>query len=162
QMSTPAAIVDVGSNTIRLLVGRAGDGCVVRVYTEGSRVGLGREIEASGAISEAKIEEAATVVARLCRAARAKGAESGDGLGTAPGRQAANAERLLEAVGRAAKQEPQVLSREDEGRLAFAGAVAAAPTDAKVVAVVDLGGASTEVAVGRPEAGAVWIRSFDI
>jgi exopolyphosphatase/guanosine-5'-triphosphate,3'-diphosphate pyrophosphatase len=56
----------------------------------------------------------------------------------------------------------RILSAAEEARLAFAGAVAAAEPKAGLVAVVDLGGASTEIAVGRPESGPAWLRSVDM
>jgi exopolyphosphatase/guanosine-5'-triphosphate,3'-diphosphate pyrophosphatase len=159
----PLAVVDVGSNTIRLLVGcPSDDGGVDPVFTEGVRVGLGHEIETDGAIPAEKLDEAADVVAELCRLARANGAESVDLLVTAPGRQAENADELLAGLRDATGLEPTVLSREEEGRLAFTGALSAAPPAAPALAVVDLGGASTEVAVGRPDAGVSWVRSFDL
>lgn len=157
----PCGVVDLGSNTIRLLVGRADDGCVEPVLTRRFRVGLGRDIEESGAIPSARITEAALAVGQLCQLGRKEGADLRV-LVTAPGRQAANADELLAAVRKAAGQEPEVLSREEEGRLAFLGAVAASPPTAPVVAVVDLGGASTEVAVGRSDGDVAWVRSFDV
>jgi exopolyphosphatase/guanosine-5'-triphosphate,3'-diphosphate pyrophosphatase len=80
---------------------------------------------------------------------------------TAPGRQAANSGDLVAALERAARRRVHVLSPEDEARLAFAGAVGAAQASARVVAVADLGGASTEIAIGRP-AGPVWLRSIEL
>ena len=55
-----------------------------------------------------------------------------------------------------------VLSADDEARFAFAGAVALSAPVAELVAVVDLGGASTEIAVGIPETGPAWARSVDL
>jgi exopolyphosphatase/guanosine-5'-triphosphate,3'-diphosphate pyrophosphatase len=157
----PSGVVDVGSNTIRLLVARADDGCVDPLLTRKFRIGLGRDIEETGAIPAARIAEAADAVDQLCRLGRKEGADVRV-LVTAPGRQAANADELLAAVREETGHEPEVLSREEEGRLAFLGAVAASPPSATVVAVVDLGGASTEVAVGRPDGDVAWVRSFDL
>jgi len=157
----PGGVVDVGSNTIRLLVARVDDGCVDPVLTRKFRVGLGRDIEETGAIPAARIAEAADAVAQLCRLGCGEGADVRV-LVTAPGRQAENADELLDAVRKEIGYEPEVLSREEEGRLAFVGAVAASPPSSPVVAVVDLGGASTEVAVGRRDGDVAWVRSFDL
>ena len=54
-----------------------------------------------------------------------------------------------------------VLSAEDEGRLAWEGAVAAMDDPAPCVGVVDLGGGSCEVAVGEPGLGPTWVSSRD-
>ena len=57
---------------------------------------------------------------------------------------------------------PRPLRAIEEATLSFHGAVAGARQSAWPVAVVDLGGASTEIAVGRPSAGPGWIRSVDL
>jgi exopolyphosphatase / guanosine-5'-triphosphate,3'-diphosphate pyrophosphatase len=81
---------------------------------------------------------------------------------TAPGRQAENGQQLVAALVHAAQAPVRVLSPQEEARLAFAGAVGRALRPRRVVAVVDLGGASTEIALGRPETGPAWSRSVDL
>jgi exopolyphosphatase/guanosine-5'-triphosphate,3'-diphosphate pyrophosphatase len=55
----------------------------------------------------------------------------------------------------------RLLSAEEEGRLAYAGAVAARRSVPDTIAVVDVGGGSTQVIVGT-EQGPAWLRSLDI
>jgi exopolyphosphatase/guanosine-5'-triphosphate,3'-diphosphate pyrophosphatase len=56
-----------------------------------------------------------------------------------------------------------VLSTDEEGRLAYAGAVATAPIDLpERIAVCDVGGASTEVAIGSPYSSPDWVESVDL
>src|SRR6185437_10935634 len=81
---------------------------------------------------------------------------------TAPGRQAENGAELAAALERAAGTPVRVLTADEEARLAFAGAVAASGAGEGLVAVVDLGGASTEIGVGDPEIGPSWVRSVDL
>ena len=161
-MARTEAVVDVGSNTVRLLVAHVGSTGVVETHTDGIPLRIGEELEAAGRISDEKVAAAADAVGDLCAQARVRGASSLQVLVTAPGRQADNAEELVGALERAAGLCVRVLSPDDEARLSFAGAVAAAAPSARVVAVVDLGGASTEIAVGRPESGPVWLRSIDL
>ena len=54
------------------------------------------------------------------------------------------------------------MSAEEEGRLAFEGAVARADTGESVVAVCDVGGGSTELVVGTQLLGPAWVRSVDL
>jgi exopolyphosphatase/guanosine-5'-triphosphate,3'-diphosphate pyrophosphatase len=161
-MSRKAAVIDVGSNTIRLVVARGRAAGVECTHTKKVRLGLGRELEERGGLSPLTIAKAAGVVDRLAERARSKGADSLEIVVTAPGRQAENGEELAAALEHAVRHPVRVLSGDEEARLAFAGAVRAAPADASVVAVVDLGGASTEIAIGRPETGPSWLRSVDL
>ena len=156
------AVVDVGSNTVRLLVARCGASTLTPLHTEGARLGLGEELEASGRVSETTIAATAETVEQFCANARAHGAESVEVLVTAPARQAENGVELVETIERSAGIVVRAVSAEEEAQLSFAGAVAVAGPSASVVAVVDLGGASTELAVGRPSDGPSWVRSVDL
>jgi exopolyphosphatase/guanosine-5'-triphosphate,3'-diphosphate pyrophosphatase len=159
----PAGIIDVGSNTVRLLVAREDRGLLVPTCTQRVRVGLGEEIEREGRLSEVKLAAAAKAVRKLSARARAVGADRVDVIVTAPGRQAANAGELVAVLERAARAPVRRVSADDEARLAFAGAVAVGAPTADLVAVCDLGGASTELAVGAPAEGEPrWLRSTDL
>ena len=131
-------------------------------HTKRVKLDLGREIEEDGRISDQTVEAAAEAVGELCSDARGEDAESVEMIVTAPGRQAENGPELVEAIEHEVEHPVRQLSAEDEARFAFAGAVARAKPTAAVVAVVDLGGASTEIAVGRPEGEPAWLRSVDL
>src|SRR4029079_11591233 len=83
-------------------------------------------------------------------------------LVTAPGRQAGNARELVAALERGARAPVRILSATEEATLSFHGAVVGAAQSSWPVAVVDLGGASTEIAVGRPSTGPGWVTSVDL
>ena len=155
------AVVDVGSNTIRLLVG-ARDGDRIAEIVRGKRVvGLGADVERSGAISAPKLAETVECVACFVEDARSAGAELIDVVVASPGRQARNASQLIHLLSRATKIEARVLSREDEARLAFEGALAGI-TPRGAVAVCDVGGGSAQVAIGTVEHGPAGLRSVDL
>ncbi len=155
----PVGVVDVGSNTVRLLLVHGSR----PVLSLRETLGLGECIERHGRIPEAKLREAAQVVATFVDAARAEGATRIEVLITSPGRQAANGAELLAAIQTAARAPARILSADEEGRLAFAGALAAfgGPANRRV-AVVDVGGGSAQVAVGSRRSGAEWLRSIDL
>jgi exopolyphosphatase/guanosine-5'-triphosphate,3'-diphosphate pyrophosphatase len=95
--------------------------------------------------------------------ARRAGVASLDVFLTAPGRQAANADALVAALSRAAGVPARVLGKEEEGALAYRGAILTADVELPWrVAVCDIGGASTEIAVGSPAAEPDWIESVDL
>jgi exopolyphosphatase/guanosine-5'-triphosphate,3'-diphosphate pyrophosphatase len=159
----PVGVLDVGSNTTRLLVARVNGGVVVQLDKEKVRLALGEEIERYGAVSDVHVAAAAKAVRRMAKRARSHRVESLDVFVTAPGRQSANAEELVDALTRAAGVPVRVLSTDEEGRLAYAGAVATAPLGLPDrVAVCDVGGASTEIAVGSPDASPEWVESIDL
>ena len=156
-------VVDVGSNTIRLLVARLEGGEVLPVTKARVRLSLGEEIERTGEVSDTSILAAERAVAKLCALARRHAVESLDVFLTAPGRQSGNAGQLVASLARAARHPVRVLSTDEEGRLAYGGAVATADVPLpKTIAVCDVGGASTEIAVGSPRRAPTWVSSVDL
>ena len=156
-------VVDVGSNTIRLLVARLEGGELLPVTKARVRLSLGEEIERTGEVSDTSILAAERAVAKLCALARRQAVESLDVFLTAPGRQSGNAEQIVASLARAARHPVRVLSTDEEGRLAYGGAVATADISLpKTIAVCDVGGASTEIAVGSPRTAPVWVSSVDL
>jgi exopolyphosphatase/guanosine-5'-triphosphate,3'-diphosphate pyrophosphatase len=155
-------IVDIGSNTARLLVAARGPAGVTTVREERALLALGDEIERFGRISDVKLGETAERAREYARAARDLGCGSIEVIVTAPGRQAANAQALVSALDRATGVRARVLSAEEEGRLAYEGAVGQAGTLAERVAVCDVGGGSTEVVVGSATAGPSFCGSLDV
>ena len=153
-------VVDVGSNTIRLLVTERRGGVLVPIDEEKAYVGLGAEILRHGAIGPPKLAEAVAVARAQAATARAAGSELL--VVAAPGRLAANADELVPELARATRAPVHSLSADDEAALAYAGAVAQSEVDAATVAVVDVGGGSTEIAVGAPPSPPAWLRSVDI
>jgi exopolyphosphatase/guanosine-5'-triphosphate,3'-diphosphate pyrophosphatase len=157
-----AAVVDVGSNTVRLLVARPDPTGLVAVRAEKEYVGLGAEILEHGRIRPAKLAETANVAQRHARCARKVGADAIDVVVTAPGRQAENGDELLDALARATRLPVRLLTAEQEGIYAYRGAIALVDRLPTSVAVCDTGGGSTEIAVGDPPADPTWTRSVDV
>lgn len=155
-------IVDVGSNTVRLLVAQRGREGLAPLAEDRRHLFLGEDVERDGRLTPARIEQAARWAGRYSRAARARGAEAVDVLVTAPGRQSANGGALVQALADATGAPVRVLSADEEGQLAFAGALAAAGPLPGTVAVCDVGGGSAEAVVGTVEGGPAWCRSLDV
>jgi exopolyphosphatase / guanosine-5'-triphosphate,3'-diphosphate pyrophosphatase len=155
----PVGVIDVGSNTVRLLV--VGEGRTLLTIRE--PLGLGAAVEQTGSIPADKLDEAANVVGAFADEARQIGVTELEVLITSPGRQAANGGDLLELLEVAAQASARVLTANEEGRLAFAGALhGASGLVRRRVAVVDVGGGSAQVAVGTRSSGPTWVRSLDI
>jgi exopolyphosphatase/guanosine-5'-triphosphate,3'-diphosphate pyrophosphatase len=155
----PVGVIDVGSNTVRLLLARDGS----PVLNLRAPLGLGECVERLGRIPDAKLAEAAQIVTAFVDSAWAEGATQLEVLITSPGRQAANGSELLAALSAASTAPARILSAEEEGRLAFVGALTAAGgMPNRPVAVVDVGGGSAQVAAGTRRTGAHWVRSIDL
>mgnify|MGYP000595491154 CR=1 FL=1 len=155
-------VIDVGSNTVRLLVATVNGGGVRSLREERCHLGLGEELLRHGRVRRRKLDEVAAVTGEYARIARKLGVRELETVVTAPGRQADEPTRLLDALGRATAGEVRVVSAEEEGRLAFEGAVSRADTGERVVAVCDVGGGSTELVVGTALLGPAWVRSVDL
>jgi exopolyphosphatase/guanosine-5'-triphosphate,3'-diphosphate pyrophosphatase len=157
------AIVDIGSNTARLLVADVDGTSVETVGTRRAFLGLGEEIARSGTLGHETVERTATLAGAYAERARRLGAESVRTVVTAPGRQTGAPEALLSALARSTGAPVEVLTADEEGRLAFAGVVQAAQWPLpELVAVVDVGGGSTELTVATPYMTATWVRSVDL
>ncbi len=156
------AVIDVGSNSVRLLIASVKrTGQVRELGRERVYLRLGDDAHRLGRIGGRKLDELADVAETYGRRARAARVERIETIVTAPGRQAANTDELVDRLSDAARTPVVVLTAEEEGRLAWEGAVAFAPPTDENVGVVDLGGGSCEVAIGTPATGPTWISSRD-
>jgi exopolyphosphatase/guanosine-5'-triphosphate,3'-diphosphate pyrophosphatase len=156
----PVGIIDVGSNTVRLHIATQGEA----LHREKVMLRLGDAIERTGSIPPEKLRETAELIERFVGEARALGIDDLEILVTSPGRQAANGPELISRLEAAAPEVPvRVLSAQEEGRLAFLGAVSGVSVAGRrLVAVCDVGGGSAQIAVGTRRDGLAWVRSVDI
>lgn len=155
--------IDIGSNTTRLLVAEVAGGHLRELVVQRAFTRIGKSMSKGGPIPREKIAETAEVVASQARVAREVGAEQIVCVATAAIRGAPNRGELAEAVDEAGGVEMTVLSGDEEARLAFVGAARtlATPPDG-TMAVLDVGGGSTEIAVGEPDGTVSWSASFRI
>jgi exopolyphosphatase/guanosine-5'-triphosphate,3'-diphosphate pyrophosphatase len=157
------ACIDIGSNTTRLLVAEPNDGRLRELLRQRAFTRIGKGLKADDRIGRKKIDEVAEVVATQVRVATELGTETIRAVATAAIREAANQEELLEAIEERAGVEVDVLSDEEEARLAFVGATSALdhPPDGDI-AVIDVGGASSEIALGTIADGVRASTSFRV
>ncbi len=156
------AIVDVGSNTVRLLVADRTRSGLEPILQERDFLGLGEEVEATGRLGEPALRRTAERARAQARVARELDCDAIEVVVTAPGRQAANGAELVAALSSATGAPVRVLSPDEEGRLAFEGAIARLEETPGTIAVCDVGGGSTEIGVGTHDGGVAWMRSFDL
>ncbi len=143
------AVIDIGTNTTRLLIT---DGQSDRVRTSiTTRVGEG--VDRSGRISEVAIERTVRCLQDYRRQLDAHDVGRVRVVATSASRDAANRDEFFAAVAGVVGQAPELLSGPEEGGLAFAGATAglAAAGHPPPYLVLDIGGGSTEFIVGETE-----------
>ena len=157
------ACIDIGSNTTRLLVADSAEGSLRELISMREFTCIGGSIDAAGMIPAAKVEETAAVAEAQARVAREAGATEIEAVATAAIREAANRDDLVRAVEARTGVRLRVLSGREEARLSFQGAtrtLAEPATD--TIAVVDVGGGSTEIAIGSPSGVVEWSESLAI
>ncbi|MEY3020302.1 MAG: hypothetical protein RLZZ272_1286 [Actinomycetota bacterium] len=144
-MSTaPVAAVDVGSNSVRLLV-LDGDGRRVLRRIETTRLAAG--VDARGRLDDAAIVRTAAAIEGFRDDWVRLGATRVRITATSAARDAVDRDRLLDVVEAATGVRPEVIDGAEEAALAFEGATAGVAVEAPT-AVVDVGGGSTELVLG--------------
>jgi exopolyphosphatase / guanosine-5'-triphosphate,3'-diphosphate pyrophosphatase len=155
------ACIDIGSNTTRLLVADVEGGLLSPVVEQRAFTRLGRACTDGATVPDAATAAVAEVVAAQAAVAQAQGARALRVVATAALRRAANRAETCRTLGAAAAVTVELLSEGEEARLAFAGATAAhALAPEERVGVLDVGGASTQLAVGTTGTGVAWSTSL--
>ena len=148
------AVIDVGSNSVRLVVFRTRETFFQPVFNEKVLAGLGRGVEQSGVLNPQGVEMALAALHRYKRILKARGVGNVLAVATAAVRQAGDGPAFIEKVRRRTGLNIEVISGSTEARLSALGVIAGTP-DARGV-VGDLGGSSLElvpVARGRVRKG---------
>jgi exopolyphosphatase/guanosine-5'-triphosphate,3'-diphosphate pyrophosphatase len=157
------ACIDIGSNTTRLLVAESDGEVLLEVHQERVFTHIGRGLARDGTIGPNKIAEVVAVVSEQYRLARDLGSADVQAVATAAIRQASNGTELVEAIDRACGLPVRILSEEDEARLAFVGAARTlGHVPSGQLGVVDVGGRSSELVVGRAPDQVSWCSSIPI
>lgn len=147
-MSQPVAAVDIGTNSVRLLVHDPERGTLQR---EARITRLGGGVDRTGRLDPAGIDRTESVLAEYRQFLERHGVEQVRAIATSAARDASNLDEFFTRAESALGVRPELLSGEEEGRLAFAGATTGLDPARGPFCVVDLGGGSTEFAVGTTE-----------
>ncbi len=144
------AVVDIGTNSTRLLVadvegGRVGDALARR--TEITRLGAG--VDADGRLSDEAMQRVYRVLDDYRKMIDEYGAQDAVAVLTSAVRDAANGQEFSDTVRERWGIEPHVLTGDEEARLTFLGATSERdPDDLTATLVIDIGGGSTEFVIG--------------
>ena len=141
-------VVDLGTNTTRLLVADVADGHVNEVARRLRITGLGQEVDARRRLLPLPIARVRNCLSDYRRELEALGAERTLAVATSAIRDAENGEAFLGEVEWSYRFTTRLLSGKEEALLTFRGATAGRD-DARPTIVVDIGGGSTEIVAGR-------------
>jgi exopolyphosphatase/guanosine-5'-triphosphate,3'-diphosphate pyrophosphatase len=151
-MAANVAVVDIGSNSTRLLVAeREGDRIVREVVRETNVTRLGQGVDADGRLAQEAMDRVFTVLDRYRTVIDEHDCAASVAVLTSAVRDSANGQQFADSIKSTFALEPHILSGDEEARLTYLGATsdrAAANTDTAPTLVVDIGGGSTEMVIG--------------
>jgi len=143
------AVIDVGTNSVKLLVGDVADGLVYPVEERSDQTRLGAGFYESHILQPVPIARTASAAAKFVAMARDQEAESIRVIATSAARDAKNADELLEAVRRAAGLRMEIITGDQEAEWVFAGVTTDPRLHGHRLLILDVGGGSTEFIVGE-------------
>jgi exopolyphosphatase/guanosine-5'-triphosphate,3'-diphosphate pyrophosphatase len=147
------AVVDLGTNTTRLLVADVNGRELTEVDRRNAITRLGEGVDSGGRLLDGAMERVFKVVGEYRQAIDELGAERTIAVATSAVRDAANGEEFRRALAKRFGIEARIISGDEEAHLTFAGATLERAADGDVLMVLDIGGGSTEFVIGRPGAG---------
>jgi exopolyphosphatase/guanosine-5'-triphosphate,3'-diphosphate pyrophosphatase len=143
------AVVDIGTNSTRLLVADVDDGALTEVERRTEVTRLGQGVDRDGVLSEEAMGRVLTTVGGYRRRIDFHGAERAVAVLTSAVRDAANGAQFAARVRDEHGLDARVIDGDEEARLAFLGATnSRAADDPTPTVVIDIGGGSTELVVG--------------
>lgn len=146
------AVIDIGTNSTRLLVADVADGRVSEIERRTRVTRLGRGVDYSRQLSANAIEDVCETVGEYVAALEELGAETVNVIATSAVRDAENGGAFVAELRERFALNAEVIDGNEEARLTYLGCVTGRSGDERLL-VVDIGGGSTEMVVGRgPEA----------
>lgn len=144
------ATIDIGTNSMLLLVARLGEGGrLIPLVDRATVTGLGRGVDTRGELSPEGIEAGIRTLRDYVEQARATGVSAIRAVGTSALRDARNAASFLEPAGGILGTPVEVITGDREAALTFLGSLEGLELPEGDISIVDLGGGSTEIVRGR-------------
>ncbi len=139
----PVAVIDIGSNSVRLVVYSGATRTPVPLHNEKVICALGKGLEKTGYLNAEGVSMAFETVSRFVTLAKSLGAERIDALGTAAVRDAVDGAEFAKAIQKRCGVKVQVLSGKQEAHRSALGVLCGIPDANGIIA--DLGGGSLEL-----------------
>ncbi len=148
ESSRRGAVIDIGTNSIKLLVGDVRDGLIRPVDERSEQTRLGAGFYDTQVLQPVTIQRTASAVAKFVAYARDQDASAIRVLATSAARDAKNPDDLVIAVRRASGLRVEIISGEQEAEWVYRGVTSDERFHGKPLLILDVGGGSTEFILG--------------
>ncbi|NBV25519.1 MAG: hypothetical protein EBS05_26865, partial [Proteobacteria bacterium] len=149
RLSARRAVIDIGTNSVKLLVADVAPDSVEPVWEGSEQTRLGRGFYEDHRLRPEAIADTAKAVAHFVETAREQRAGNVRVIATSAARDAVNADELLQSVRTASGLTVEVISGEQEADWAFQGVLTDETLRTQPVLILDVGGGSTEFILGQ-------------
>jgi exopolyphosphatase/guanosine-5'-triphosphate,3'-diphosphate pyrophosphatase len=149
--TTRRAVIDVGTNSVKLLVADVCGGNINPLTEHSRQTRLGQGLFKSNRLQATAISQTAEAVANFLAEARSSGAASVRVIATSAAREAKNAGDLVAAIEKASGLKVEIISGELEADWVFQGVATDPELRSSPLLLLDVGGGSTEFILGRDD-----------
>ena len=143
------AAIDIGTNTVKLLIGDSDGNAVDPIYQSSIQTRLGNGLEDTRTLSKASIDETLAAIQSFLQKSRQLDVQQIVANATSAVRDATNGREFVKLVRATSGIEIRVISGEEEADLIFAGIRSGSVSNDENQMIVDVGGGSTELIVAR-------------
>lgn len=147
--STRRAVINIGTNSVKLLVAEVTGHHVKVLHEESEQTRLGEGFYETHQLQGEAIHATAYFAGKFAELARSRRAESIRIIATSAARDAVNQSELLQAVQTASGLQVDIISGEQEAGMAFRGVTSDAALDGQRLCILEVGGGSAQIIIGE-------------
>ncbi|OGP93824.1 MAG: hypothetical protein A2157_01780 [Deltaproteobacteria bacterium RBG_16_47_11] len=150
------AAIDIGTNTILLLIAEVDKGRLIPLFEKETIVRLGECLQKNGVLSKEAMERGFQTLSRYLEKCQTVGAQKIFAVGTSALREAKNSNEFLKMTKEKLDLSVEIISGEEEAQLSFLAVARDLKELKKATLVIDVGGGSTEFILGKGERITEW------
>ena len=150
------AAIDIGTNTILLLIAEVAEGRLKPLFEKETIVRLGEGLQKNGVLSKEAMERGLQTLSRYLEQCQTMGAQKIFAVGTSALREAKNSNEFLKKSKEELDLLIEIISGEEEAQLSFLAVARDLKGSEKATLVIDIGGGSTEFILGKIERITEW------
>jgi exopolyphosphatase/guanosine-5'-triphosphate,3'-diphosphate pyrophosphatase len=151
------ASIDIGTNTILLLIAEVEEGALKPLLEKETFVRLGEGVQKNGILLEEAMERGSQTLDQYLKECQKMGVQRIFAAGTSALREARNSDHFLERVEEKLNLSIEIISGEEEAQLSFLAVTRDLKEPRKPILVIDVGGGSTEFILGRGDRITQWV-----